>query len=374
MNQTKNNKKPVHTNSGRKFRSSKIGIAKERDDFLENVSLLASSGMAVVTALETLSNEMRSSRMRKLVGFLKAEVDSGSTLWQAMEATGIFSAYTISIVRTGEESGSLPEHLKAVSAHQAKQQLFRSQIRSAMSYPILILVLTLVIGSGIAYFILPKLTVVFAQLNVKLPLATRMIIKLGAFLETQGFRVIPAFIGSVLLLMYIIFLAPYTNRFGQMLLFNTPGVKKLMQEVELSRFGYLLGSMLEGGLSLGQALTSLSVATPFYRYSKFYLQLKSKLEDGYTFQQSFALLTRSRKLLSPSVRQLLVAGEQSGSLHQTLKSIGETYEAKTEVSTKNLTTMLEPMMLIIVWLAVVGLALGVIMPIYSLIGGLQSGR
>jgi type IV pilus assembly protein PilC len=169
---------------------------------------------------------------------------------------------------------------------------------------------------------------------------------------------------------YILFGFPKTRTLGRRLVFHIPGISKLMYEVEIARFGYLLGTLLQAGLSVTQSLTSMERATVAPRYQKLYKYLHDSIEDGYSFKSALLKYKHANAVLPPPVQQMLIAGERSGSLPDSLSSIGAIYEEKADISTANLEAVLEPIMLIIVWVGVMGVAVAVILPIYSLVGGL----
>lgn len=353
----------------RKVPFQNIGISKEKDFFVENLSLLMESGMSIVPALESIKEGVRSKRMKTILTELQEDIDSGSPLWKALESPDIFPDYIISLIRVGEETGRLSENLKIVGLQEQKNRTFRSKLRSAMMYPIFVLVVTLVVGIGIAWFILPRLVTVFSQLGLELPLATRLLIRFGGFLGEYGSIAVPVFVLIISIIVYFVFIFGKTKFIGQWLLFNFPGIKKLIQEVELSRFGYILGTLLEAGLPVTNALNSLHQASTFSNYKKMYAYLRDSISDGNSFEKSFALYPKSRLFIPFTIQQMISAGEQSGSLSKTLVKIGEIFEEKTEITTKNLSIILEPILLVVVWLGVVGVALAVILPIYNLIGG-----
>ncbi|MBN1778636.1 MAG: type II secretion system F family protein, partial [Candidatus Buchananbacteria bacterium] len=170
----------------------------------------------------------------------------------------------------------------------------------------------------------------------------------------------------------LIFYFPKTKIIGQVILFNLPGIKRLIQEIELARFGYLLGTLLKAGLPINQALDSLVQATTSYQYKKFYRRLAISIENGNSFQKSFLNYKRLKRLIPNPIQQLVFAGEQSGGLSKILLKISQIYEVKTETTTKDLSVILEPILLVIVWLGVVSVAMAVILPIYNLIGGFDT--
>jgi type IV pilus assembly protein PilC len=302
---------------------------------------------------------------------VQQDVNSGTSLWRALDRLGIFSLHVIALTRVGEESGRLSENLSALSIQDTKDREFRSKLRSAMMYPVFVIVLMTIIGLGIAWFILPNLAQVFAQMNMKLPLITRVLIWVGTFLGSYGYIAVPAFLVLVVLIVWIFFFARKTKFIGQTLLFVLPGMKKFTREVEIARSTFLLGSLLRAGVPILESLESLSTSTSSQPYQKFFQHVRLSVEEGNTFRKSFSLHDPRGKLIPIPIQQMIVAGEQSGKLSETLLRIGTTFEAKTETSAKNLSVILEPALLVVVWIGVVFVAVAVILPIYSLIGGLN---
>jgi len=347
-------------------------LGKERDYFVENLSMLISGGLPIMSALDAIAKEMRSRRMKSAIANIKTDIESGFPLWRTLARTNLFPEHAVSLIRLGEESGKLIENLKVVAIEQEKNRVFKSKLRSAMMYPVFVLSLTVIIGVGIAWFILPKLATVFAQLKIKLPLITEILINMGTFLGEYGSYVVPAGILVMAVLFFLIFTFSKTKFIGQFILFSSPGIKDLIKEVEVARFGYLLGTLLEAGLPITQALDSLAGATEISPYRKLYLHLRDSVGDGNSIQKSFLAFKHINRLIPAPIQQLVVAGEQSGTLSVSLLKIGQIYETKSDTTTKNLTVILEPILLVIVWLGVVAVALAVILPIYNLIGGFKT--
>ena len=349
-------------------------VSKEREYFVDTLSLLVGSGMPMIAAIDALGKEIRSPGMKKILANLQEEIISGLPLWEALDHTRLFRHHTISLIRIGEESGRLSDNLKLIAKQETKDRALQSKVRSAMMYPMLVLTLTLVIGIAISWFILPRLAQVFTSLNLELPFITKILILFGTFLGVWGSIVIPIFIGILFAILYLFFFNQRTKYLGQLFLFSLPGIRRLFQEVELARFGFLVGTLLDAGVQLTEALRSLEEATELRPYKKLYAHLRTSVEEGHAFQRSFESYPHSNKLIPIPIQQLLAAGEQSGNFSNTLVTVGETFESRTDETTKNLTVLLEPILLVIVWGGVVSVALAVILPIYNLIGGLTSSR
>lgn len=341
---------------------------EEKEYFLENLSLLLSSAMSIGAVLDSIQTELKSSKMRQALKKMLEEIEGGASLWKTLDQAGLFPAQAIALFRIGEESGRLAENLQVVAAQQQKERDFRAKITSAVSYPALILILTLVVGLGVTWFILPRLASVFSQLKIKLPLITKLLIGAGQFLGQYGFIVVPAILILLALISYFLFIFPQTKYLGQELLLKIPAISKLVREVELSRLGYILGSLLDAGLPVVAALESLYQSSQILTYKNFYGRLRDRVEEGLSFQKIFAEENNLGRLLPRPFQQMIISGEQSGNLPTTLRKIGSIFDAKTEITTKNLSVILEPILLIIVWLGVIFVALAIVLPIYSLIG------
>lgn len=350
-----------------------FGIGKDKDYFIENLSMLVSAGMGILEALSAISIGVKTKKMKSIINTMSSGIEAGSPIWKALENSYIFPAHTVSLIRIGEKSGKLSQNLKVVGLQDEKDRVFNSKIRSAMMYPMFVLVLTLIVGIGIAWFILPKLSLVFSQLHLELPFITKYLIAFGVFLGEYGKIAVPIFLLALFSIIYFIFFFPKTKFIGQNALFSLPGIKRLIQEIELARFGYLLGTLLKAGLPIIQALDSLEKATTFPHYKMLYRHLLVNIDDGYSFKKSLMSYKKINKLIPMPIQLLIATGEKSGNLSNTLLSIGKRFEIKTETTTKDLTVILEPILLIIVWLGVVGVALAVILPIYNLIGGFGGG-
>lgn len=348
-------------------------VAKEKEYFVENLVMLTESGMDIVSALEVILGELKIPSMKKTILKLKESVLKGEPISQALEETELFKEHVIALVRLGESSGNFYKNLRVIAVQQRKDRMFQSKLRSAMIYPVFVLSIAAVVGIGVAWFILPNLTNVFRQLNLELPLSTRILVAIGSFLGEHGTVAIPAFLLGLILMLYVMFFASRTKFIGQFLLFHFPGVGTLIKEIELSRLGYIMGTLLEAGVPIVNAITSLTDTASFYVYKKFYGGMREAIESGGTFQAYFASHQKlASSLLPVAVQQMIITGERSGHLQQIYQRVAEMYEEKTEDTSKNITVLLEPFLLFVVWGGVLGVAMAVILPIYSLIGGLNA--
>jgi type II secretory pathway component PulF len=348
-----------------------FGLSKEKDFFLENLSMLLDAGMDLIYGLNALEADTKNKSMRKIIQTIRAEISAGSALWRAMDMVKLLPAQMLYLVRLGEETGRLPENLDVIVKQQEKQKLYGSKVRSAMIYPVLVITLATVVGTGVAWFVLPTLTNVFKQLDLALPPITKGVIAISDFLQTYGYYAVPSAFAAIGVLVYFVFVFKKTKFIGQALLLHLPVIKNLMIQVELARFGFVLGTLLKAGLPITKALESLQNSTSLHRYVKFYQYLYQNVAAGQSFENSFRAYKKIDSLMEPHIQQMIVAGEKSGALPNTLLRIGARFELKVDETTQNLSVLLEPFMLVIVWIFVLLLALAVIIPIYSLVGNIS---
>ena len=343
-----------------------IGFGDEKDYFIENLSLLISSGMGISNALSAVSLSIKSKSMRKIAEAVEEMVNDGIPLWRAFEKTNFLSERVISLIRSGEEAGKLPEHLNLVTIQQHKEKVFSSRLKSALMYPGIVLILAFMVALFSAWIVLPKLITIFETSSGTLPISTRILIDIGIFLSKYGFVAVPSIIVLVISVVYFVFFYKKTKFIGDAILFSIPGIKDLLQGIELARFGYIFGVLLQAGFQVNEALESVKKGTTYSRYRKFYNHLQESIAKGDSFKTSFSTFHKTERYIPIPIQQLIIASEKSGRLSETSIKIGIIFEEKTEAMSKDLATILEPVVLIIVGVVVGFIVMAIIGPIYGL--------
>ncbi|MBN1617771.1 type II secretion system F family protein [Candidatus Dojkabacteria bacterium] len=345
---------------------------KERDFFVEQLSILLLSGMDLLASLMSIRDEMKSTYMKNALSIVVEGVENGASLWQSLERANILNPHFISLVKIGEKSGKLIDNLKVISLQYQKDKMFQSKVLSAVIYPAIVLGLTFVVATVSVVFILPRISLTFGRMNLDLNILTKTLMAVGDFVSAHGIIAIPSFLILTVLMIYFIFFFSKTKFIGQWILMILPGIKRMILEVELSRFGYVVGTLLDSGVPIVDVLSFLSSVSSYEAYKKFYRYLKERVENGNSFKKAFSSYKHVDRLLPLSFQNLIITAEQGGNLSLSLKKVGEIYEEKLDVTTKNMSVILEPILLIIVWLGVVLVALAVIMPIYTMIGNVDT--
>lgn len=344
---------------------------KELNFFISNLAVLISSGLTVLDSLKAIQFEVKSKFLKDQIAIIVDNIESGYSLSQALEESKLFPSRALELIRIGENTGRLADNLRIINEQQVKERELKSRLTSAMIYPGIVMALTLVIGLAISYFVLPRLSSVYNNLRVPLPAITKFLLDIGDFMGKYGAIVIPIVIILMILSAYLLFVNPKTKKSGQFILFKIPITKNLISEIEISRMGFILGTLIKSGVPLIESLEFLQGSTDFYKYKRLYGYIKEKIEEGYSFDKTFREFPKIEYLFPPAVTSLITTGEQSGTLSDLLMSVSTTYEAKSANTTRNLSTVLEPVLLIVVWLGVVFVAFAVVLPVYSLVGNLN---
>ena len=353
-------------------RLSLIGSKEEKNFIMENLSLMLGAGLSISASFESIAKGLKNKALKRIVQKMIVDINEGSNLHGALSKTNLLPPYALSLIRIGEESGRLTQNLQAIALQQQKDEALNSKLHSAMIYPVLVLSITVVVGLGVAWFILPKLAKVFTNLKLTLPLITRVLIFVSNILSQHGYWLLPVMVLSFILFIYLVFYNRRTNRSGQWLLFFLPMTRRLIVNLELSRMGFVFSSLLTAGVPIRETVRLLSESTQVYRYQRFYKYLGEGFEVGNSFQTSFSKYPKIDQIIPLPIQQVIVSGEQSGRLGESLVLIANRFEQKTEESIKNLPIVLEPVFLVIIWLGVLVVALAVILPIYSLVGSLNN--
>lgn len=369
-------KKPVKSKQPKAPKKKKnsalanIRIRKSKEFLIENLALLLDSGLDMGMSLESLQRSSKSKHMKEMLHEVINAINVGSPLWRAIKDTALFPDHICAIIKSGEESGRLPEVLRLVTEQLDRARQFKSKLRSALLYPAFVIGIAVIILTLSFTFTIPKLAESFKSSGLELPLPTRMLIYTGDFLTTWGVIFIPALFLILGILFYLGFVNNKTKYIGQGMLIRTPIIRSLIEQVELSRMGYVLGNLLEAGFTPHESLRWLKEASSFEAYKKLYSELQEKIGAGNSFERSFSEIPKIDKLIPEQYQQFIIAAELSGNLSKALVKMGERFNEKIDITSKNITVALEPILLMIVGAFVFFIALAIFLPIYNLVGSI----
>lgn len=354
----------------KKVFTTEIGSGGFKKYFFESLATMLASGIDIRTILKDLKAETKNKGDLALITRMQVAIENGTPIWRVAKDEKLVAEHYLALIRIGEMSGSLPENLDTIVTQIDRDRDFQNKLRSASLYPSLIGILLFVVVIVLMTFVFPKITGVYDSLNIELPTITLVMMAIGDFFSENAAWFIPTIFTSVFLVFYFLFMHPKTKKYGQMLMFKVPAIKSLIQELELARFGYLLNSLLRAGVTFPEALKLLVESTSLYQYKTLYEFIAYYIEKGYSMDVIMEAYPNINKLIPLYPRQLLVNGVRARKLHENALKIGEIYQKKNELTLKDIGTLFEPALLIIIWIGVSIFAISVIMPMYSILGNL----
>lgn len=338
----------------------------ERVLLTKHLSVMLKSGLTLVEALD-VSGEQAGGKLERVLGQVKAAVEGGSSFNEALaKFPRVFPAIYVSTVRVGEASGTLAENLNHLAQQLEKDYELVRKVRGAMIYPGIVLAATFLLGSGIAVFLLPKLAKLFSAFSSTLPLSTRILLAVATFFEKSGVIFIVAVVVAIVGLRFLLRSRPVRPIWHRFLL-GLPLAGRVIQNVNLARFAWTLGTLLKSGVAITEAVAIVSTSLDNEVYRRSLTRVGKAIERGTTLA---AVLTAEGKLYPKIADRMVNVGEKTGQLDEVLLYLAQFYEADLDHETKNLATTLEPILLLVIGLVVGFVAISIITPIYQLTGSL----
>lgn len=339
--------------------SEKIGL-------ISNLSTMLSAGIPILEAVSSLLSDAKGNA-KIILEELTADLTEGKRVNTTLaKFPRVFDNVTVNLVKAGEEAGTLADILKDLRVSIRKENEFSDKIKSALTYPVLIVVIFIGVLLMILVVVVPRISTVFSRLTVALPLPTRVMIAASNILLHQTLPLVTgmAIIGLVIFVVY------RRNR-GLILtpILSLPVISDLVRKIDLARFSHSMYLLLESGLPITTAMQLTEDLVVRTDMAKLISKARASVVSGQRLSEGF----KSSKGLIPSVMiKLMEVGDRTGTLPKSMQDISEYMDYEVENSLKTITVLLEPIMLVFVGVAVGGMMLAIIAPIYGLIGQLGS--
>lgn len=335
----------------------------EKMMFVYHLKTMVKAGLSIVNALKVLSEETENKKLRKIIGEIKSEVETGKQLSEALaNYPKIFPPIYVSMIASGEAAGKLEESLAQVSSQMKKSHELTSSIRGAMIYPIVVFTAMIGIALEMVIFVLPKIMVMFKDFDAELPLATRVLIGVINFLENYGLITLAILIGLIITAVWLMRKSVVKKQVHKFNL-HLPIFGSIIKKINLARFTLTLSSLLESTIPIIEAVRITSGVQSNVTYRDNLLFVSDALKKG---ENLSAILRRYPATFPPMVNEMIMVGEQSGQVEKMLSELAEYYTNEVDSTMKNFSTIIEPVVIIVLGLMVAGIAVAVVMPMYSL--------
>jgi type IV pilus assembly protein PilC len=338
--------------------------------FCRQFATMIDAGVSLIRCLAVLEEQSGSARLRQIIREIQGAVESGETLSRALTRwPRIFSRLFVGLVRAGEVGGVLDETLNRLATFMEENERLRRKVKSAMTYPALVLLFAIVVVIGMVTFILPQFVAVFTDLGIKdLPATTKMLIQFSNFLTTRWYMLIAGVV-----LFFVVFSQYTRTRIGKRhwdwVKLKMPIFGKLNHKIAIARFSRTLSTLLASGVPILQALETVAGAVDNEIIGDAVMAARAAIREG---EQIGDPLQRSG-MFPPMVVQMVAIGEETGSLDAMLSKIADFYETEVDTTLASLTAALEPLLIVLLGGAVGFIVISMWLPLLTIITSLQSG-
>lgn len=339
--------------------------------FVRHLAMMVRAGLPLREGVVEIKDQTRARGFKKVLDDIVKRLDNGESLSNSLSKhPKAFDELFINLVEAGEASGTLEKNLNYLAVQLEKRYDLRVKVKGAMFYPIIIIVSTLGLVGVLSVFVLPKLLPLFKSFNIELPLPTRMLLWGIETMQTYGPYI---FGGVVILVLFLIFISRFRSvkKINHRIILKIPVVGKLSRNINLAYFSRTLGILIKSGIPIIEAfdITSRTLSNVVYQE-----QLKkavSRVERG---EQVAAYFKNEPKLFPSILCRMISIGERTGKLDESLLYLADFYEKEIDNTTKNISSTLEPMLLVVIGFVIGFIAISIIMPIYEITHGLSGLR
>ncbi len=356
----------IHDKTTGGFRRFGISLTKfsmiEKIDFFRNLGSMIASGISIAGALSIISDQGKNKGNEKIIKAMITDIENGQKLSDAMRKhKKYFSDYLIETVSVGEFSGKLVETLIRIADDLQYRYDLNRMVTASLAYPFIVLFVMLIVMATLMFYVLPEVGHLFAELNTKMPLPTKILLDLSGFMQTYPFHIIGGIVVLIILLVMVFRTKKGHYAFSYIAL-KTPIFGKLLKEKNLALFFRTLEALFASGISL---MRSVEVGAKTLKNDVYRNTLKGFgpiLVHGTNLSEA---LKPFPSLFPLQSQKIIEVGEQTGRLEESFKNLNAYYDRAVRHRTEMLTATIEPVVLIIAGVGVAGLALSLFMPIYQ---------
>lgn len=339
----------------------------EKVTFTRNLASMLGAGLSLSRALTVLGKQTKNAYFKKTLLTIEEDIRQGSPLHESLKKyPALFPQLMTAMVRAGEESGSLSQSLAVVGAQLERSYQLKKKVRGAMIYPLIVVTVMIGIAILMLMFVVPALSSTFKELGIELPRSTQIIIAVSDALLNHSLSVFAGAIG-IFGLLY----AGARTAVGKKLLhgfvLKIPLVGGVVKEVNAARTARTLSSLLSAGVAALQALAITRDVVQNVHYKSVIADAEALVEKGFPFSEAFV---RKEKIYPIIFSEMVAVGEETGKLSEMLFSVADFYEGEVEQKTKDMSTIIEPFLMVLIGAGVGFFAISMISPIYSLSSGI----
>ena len=331
--------------------------------FSRQLATMLAAGIPLVQAFEIVGNGHENAGMQKLILGIKADVEGGSALAEALAKQPLyFDDLFVNLVEAGEQAGALETLLDKIATYKEKTEAIKKKIKKALTYPAAVLVVAFVVTTILLIFVIPAFEDLFQGFGADLPTFTRMVIDLSVFVRTNGFVLAVGIGAAIGAFLYFKKRSRAMRHFLDRVSLKTPIIGPILQKASVARYARTLSTMFAAGVPLVEALESVAGATGNIVYEEGVLKMRDEVATGQRLQQAM----ENTDLFPNMVIQMIAVGEESGSLDEMSAKVADFYEEDVDNAVDNLSSLLEPLIMAILGVLVGGLVVAMYLPIFKM--------
>ena len=349
----------ISEKDGRKLFGSGGGKVKttELAVFFRQFSVMIDAGLPLVQCLEILGTNQENQALRKCLAGVRSSVEGGATLANAMRGyPKIFDDLTNNMVEAGETGGILDTILQRLAIYVEKNLRLRQAVKAALIYPVSVITIAVLVVGALLKFVVPIFANMFVGLGVPLPAPTKFVVDLSAFIASFWWAI---FLGIAAKM-------PEGRLVTDRILLKVPVFGPLLLKIAVARFTRTLGTLITSGVPILESLDVTARTSGNAVIQKALLNVRKSIEQGRTIVDPL----RESKIFPNMVTQMIGVGEATGAMDSMLQKIADFYEDEVDVATKNLLTLLEPVLIAFLGVSVGGIVISLYMPLFSMISKL----
>ncbi|MCE5199393.1 type II secretion system F family protein [bacterium] len=334
---------------------------------IRQISILVRAGVPLVEGLNGLAEQAKSPALRACVEQVTLNVSQGMSLSDAFsQHPNVFPTLAVEMAKVAEAGGNLSEAMERLADHMESGAEISRKVKSALAYPIVVLVISIVTVILMVTFILPRFTKLFAQMNATLPWTTKMLMSVSHTCTTYWYLVIAVAAGIVYAFKRYAH-SPSGKRTLDTLILKMPLIGDIVTKIVLNRVLASMSTLLASGVPMVKTLETSAAAANNEIVKEALLRSGRDVAEGTATSQAL----RATNTFPPLVLQMVASGEKTGELPAMLQYICTMYSRETDAKVKSLTSIIEPIMIVVLGVIVGFIAISVIVPIYSLVGGVK---
>jgi type IV pilus assembly protein PilC len=362
---TKVKKKPKDLFENVSFLQPKI-LHQDIIIFCRQFSTMIDAGLPIIQCLDILQAQQDNKTFKKMLKHIKSSVESGQTLAESLKKyPDQFDELFVNMVAAGEAGGILDVILRRLSTYMEKAAKLKAQVKGAMTYPIVTLVIALIVVAVILVFVIPVFEEMFADFGHALPIPTQIVIAMSEFVQGNILYII----GGMVLFLFAFrrFLKTEKGRaFFDDKMLKLPVVGILIRKVAVAKFTRTMGTMLASGVAILEALDIVAKTAGNKTIENALYRVRTSIAEGQTIADP---LSRTG-VFPPMVCQMIAVGESTGAVDSMMEKIADFYEEEVDQAVDNLTSMIEPFMLVFLGITIGGLVISMYLPIFEMAGAL----